>query len=248
MSIRHYQNLGQPFELKDIEIHYETTLPEGMFEYNIPTGATVVRHTVDRKDQFLSAPIIQYASQIHAGATEKSQIWCNTRMTVVDADVNVSGGGVLSWKNHSGKLWKDEISLSNTDSTEIAVFNEKGEKLEARLVQRKPLSPGRFRKFIKPNEPVKPGQTRSFVYWDGHAKPCRQTGIENSYILTMQNFPGEDCLETFILVLAPNIEIKKTTQAHTSYKQIDDHRVYIWQEYIPASENHQVIVELLKLN
>ena len=187
-------NLGQEFELKDIEIYYESTLPEGIFEYDIPIGATIVRHTVERKDQFLSAQIIQYASDVYAKSAEKSQIWCNTRMTVVDADMNVSGGGVLAWTNSSGKVWEDEISLCNTDSTEIAVFNEKGEKLDARLVQRKPLSPGRFRKFIKPNEPVQPGQSRSFVYWDGHAKPCRRTGIDNSYTLTMQNFPGEDCL------------------------------------------------------
>lgn len=241
-------NLGQPFELKDIDIHYASALPEGIFEYAVPAGATVVKHTVDRKDQFLSSQIIRYASEVYARSAEKSGGWCNTRMTVVDADMNVSGGGVLGWTNNSGKVWEDEISLCNTDSMEIAVFNEKGEKLEARLVQRKPLSPGRFRKFIKPNEPVEPGESRSFVYWDGHAEPCRRTDIDNSYTLRMQNFPGEHCLETFILVLAPNIEINKTTQDHTSYEQIDGHGVYVWQEYIPAGQDHQVTVELTKLD
>jgi len=53
-------------------------------------------------------------------------------------------------------------------------------------------------------------------------------------------------LESFILVLAPNIEIQLSSQEHTFYEKINGHPVYVWQEYIPSGKNHKVTVELVQ--
>lgn len=235
----------QPFEWKNIDIVYEDQLPEGIFEFVIPEGATVIRDTIGTSDEIISAEIIQYAAKIYTESTEKTNKWCNTRITVVDGDMNVYGGGAFDVTNDSSKVWTGEVSLWNTDSMRMAVFNEKGSRLEARLVQHKPLSGGRFREYITLDEPLHPGQKRSFVYWDGYGRRCRRTDAENGYTLTMQNNPG-DCLESFVLVLPPNVEIRQSSQDHTFYQKIKGREVYVWQEYISAGEKHKVTVELTK--
>ncbi len=242
-------HLGLPFELKDVEIIYEDQLPEGIFELDIPEGVTVIRDTIKASDEIISAPIIQYAAKIYRESAEKAKetnAWCNTRIIAVDTEMNVYGGGAFDVSNDSSNVWKGEIPRWNTDSTKMAVFNEKGRRVEARLVQRKPLSPGRFREYITLDEPLDPGQKRSFVYWDGYGKPCPTTDAKDTYTLTMQNFPGSDCLESFILVLAPNVEIQQSSQEHTFYAKINGYPVYVWQENIPSGKNHKVTVELVK--
>jgi hypothetical protein len=242
-------HLGLPFELKDVEIFYEDQLPEGIFELDIPEKVTVIGDTIEASDEIISATIIQYAAKIYRESAEKAKetnAWCNTRITAVDAGMNVYGGGAFDVSNDSSNVWTGEVPFANTDSTKIAVFNEKGSRVKARLVQRKPLSPGRFREYITLDEPLDLGQKRSFVYWDGYGKPCPKTDTENTYTLTMQNCPGSKCLESFILVLAPNIYIQKSSREHTFYERINERPVYVWQEHIPPGENHKVTVELVK--
>jgi len=238
-------NFLQPFKWKSMTIVYEDQLPEGIFEFVIPDGATVIRDTIATKDEITSAQIIQYAGKIYTESTEKTDKWCNTRITVVDGDMNVYGGGAFDVTNDSSKVWEGEISLWTTNSMKMAVFNEKGSRLESRLVQWKPLSGGRFREYITLDEPLHAGQRRSFLYWDGYGRPCPRTDAENSYTLTMQNNPG-DCLESFILVLAPNVEIRQSSEGHTFYEEINGREVYVWQEHVSAGEKHKVTVELSK--
>lgn len=240
-------HLGQSFTWKNMDLSYEERLPEGIFEFVIPDGSTVIRDTIEANDKITSAEIIQYASRIETESAEKSDALTNTRITVVDEDMNVYGGGTFDVTNDSSKVCVGEISLPwITDSMKMAVFNEKGSRLEARLVQWKPLRPGRFRVYITLDKPLLPGQRRSFVHWDGYGKPLRKTEARDRYTLTIQNSPGPDCLESFILVLALNVEIQLSSQEHTSYERIDGHPVYVWQEYIPSGKNHKVTVELVK--
>jgi len=131
---------GQSFTWKSMDVSYEKRLPEGIFEFVIPDGATVIRDTIATKDEITSAQIIQYASRIETESAEKSDALTNTRITVVDEDMNVYGGSPFDVTNDSSKVWAGEISLLwTTDSMKMAVFNEKGSRLEARLVQWKPL-------------------------------------------------------------------------------------------------------------
>jgi len=240
-------HLGQSFTWKSMDVSYEERPPEGIFEFAIPEGATVIRDTIEAKDEITSAQIIQYASRIETESAEKSDASTNTRITVVDEDMNVYGGSPFDVTNDSSKVWAGEIPLPwITDNMKMAVFNEKGSRLEARLVQWRPLRPGRFRVYITLDEPLHPGQRRSFMQWNGYGKPLRKTEAGDRYNLTMENFPGPDCLESFILVLAPNIEIQLSSQEHTSYERIDGHPVYVWQEFIPSGKNHKVTVELSK--
>ena len=235
----------QPFKWKSIDMVYEDPLPEGIFEFVIPEGATVIRDTVEAKDEITSAEIIQYASRIATESAEKSDAFTNTRITVVDEDMNVYGGSPFDVTNDSSEEWEGEISLPwITDSMKMAVFNEKGSRLEARLVQWRPHRPGRFRVYITLDEPLVPGQRRSFLQWSGYGKPLPKTEAGDRYALTMNNSPGTDCLESFILVLAPNIEIQLSSQEHTFYERVDGRPVYVWQEFIPAGKNHKVTVEL----
>ncbi|MHC4559351.1 MAG: hypothetical protein ACYS80_18825 [Planctomycetota bacterium] len=238
-------DLGQSFTWKSMDVSYEERLPEGIFEFVVPDGATVIRDTIETKDEITSAQIIQYAAKIYTESTEKTDKWCNTRITVVDEDMKVYRGGAFNMTNDSSKVWVGEISVMTTDSMKMAVFNEKGSRLEARLVQWKPLRGGRFREYITLDEPLHPGQKRSFVYWDGYGTPCRRTDTENRYTLTMQNNPG-DCLESFILVLAPNVEIRQSSEGHTFYEEINGREVYVWQEHVSAGQKHKVTVELSK--
>jgi hypothetical protein len=238
----------QPFKWKSMEIVYEDRLPEGIFEFAIPDGATVIRDTIETKEEITSAEIIQYASRIYTESTEKADTdeWCNTRITVVGGDMNVYTGGVFDVTNNSSNVLTGEIGHKTTDSMKMSVFNEKGKRVEVRLVQREPLSGGGlFRKYITLDEPLHPGQRRSFVYWDGYGKPCQRTDADNGYTLTMQNHPG-DCLESFILVLAPNVEIRQSSDDHTFYEEMNGCEVYVWQEHVSAGQKHKVTVELVK--
>jgi outer membrane lipoprotein-sorting protein len=241
-------HLGQSFTWKSMDVSYEERPPEGIFEFAIPEGATVIRDTIEAKDEITSAQIIQYASRIETESAEKSDASTNTRITVVDEDMNVYGGSPFDVTNDSSKVWAGEISLPwITDNMKMAVFNEKGSRLEARLVQWRPLRPGRFRVYITLDEPLHPGQRRSFMQWNGYGKPLRKTEPGDRYTLTMENNPGPDCLESFILVLAPNVEIQLSSQEHTFYEKINGHPVYVWQEFIPSGKNHKVTVELVKV-
>ncbi|MBN2019362.1 MAG: hypothetical protein JW749_03980 [Sedimentisphaerales bacterium] len=241
-------NLGQSFSLKDVEIFYEEQAPEGIFGFVIPDGAKVIRNTVDRRDELLAEEIIQYAHEIDAKCPENNDMWCNTQIRVVDDKMNVFYGSVFHIRNDSEEVWTDEVTYANSDGPGqgIAVFDEKGNKLETRFVQDKLPGIGDFRLYIKLNEPLLPGQSRSFVEWLNGSHPCCKTGVENIYSFTMQNFPGKYCLESFILVLAPNVELVKSTQNHTFYENINGHSVYVWQEYVPTDTMHKVTVELRK--
>jgi hypothetical protein len=237
-------DMGQPFTLKSMEFSYEERLPEGIFEFLIPNGATVLRHTIEAKDEFLPAEIIRYASRVYTGSTEKTDLWCNTRITVVDESMNVFAGAVFDVTNHSSWAWMSEMSVFNTSSTEVAVFDENANRLEARLVPQK-LVGGRFRLYVKPAAPLRPGERRSFVCWDGYGQPCTKADGENRYSLTMANAPG-DCLESFILVLAPGVDLLHTTQEPASRQKILDHTVYLWQDRVSAGQRHTVTVALAK--
>jgi hypothetical protein len=241
-------NLGQSFSLKNVEILYEKQLPEGIFEFVIPDSAKVVRNTVERKDELLSAEIIQYAHEVEAKCNESSEVWCNTHITFVDDQMNRYDGGVFDIRNDSEKVLTDEVGYANWDRScsGIAVFDEKGNKLETRFVQRKLPGPGNFRLYIKLNEPLLPGRICSCAYWFNESYPCQETGVDNIYSLTMQNTPGSPCLESFILVLLPNVELVQSSQNYTSYEYINGHSVYVWQEHIPTETRHKVTVELRK--
>lgn len=237
--------MGQPFTLKSMEFSYDEELPEGIFEFAIPEGAAVVGHTIDARDQFLPAEIIRYASKVYTDSTEKTDLWCNTRITVVDESMKVFGGAVFDVTNDSSRVWANEISVFNTDSMEMAVFDDGGNRLGIRLVQHRPRVGGRFRLYVKPARPVPPGERRSFVCWDGYGRPCGRLDGDNRYSLTMENSPGE-CLETFILVLAPDVELRQATREPAWREKIVGHTVCLWQDRVSAGQRHEVTVELAK--
>ncbi|UCF17376.1 MAG: hypothetical protein JSW59_07910, partial [Phycisphaerales bacterium] len=58
-------NFRQPFKWKSMEIVYEDQLPEGIFEFVIPDGATVVRDTIEATDEIISVEILQYAARVY---------------------------------------------------------------------------------------------------------------------------------------------------------------------------------------
>jgi outer membrane lipoprotein-sorting protein len=237
--------MGQPFTLKSMEFSYDEQLPEGIFEFAVPEGATVVRRTIGTSDQFLPAEIIRYASKVYTDSTEKTDLWSNTRLTVVDENMKVFGGTVFDVTNDSSRVWTNEISVFNTDSTEMAVFDDAGNRLEVRLVQHRPRVGGRFRVYFKLAGPVPPGERRSFVGWDGYGRPCGKLDGDNRYTLTMENSPG-DCLETFILVLAPDVKLREATREPAWREKIVGHTVCSWQDRVSAGQRHRVTVELAK--
>ena len=143
------------------------------------------------------------------------------------------------------EVWKGEVSLVNTDSMKMAIFDDKGNKVAGRLVQHS-MGPGRFQIRVTLDDPLGPGQRRSFLKWDGYGQPCRKSEEGAGYTLTMQNAPGTDCLESFVLVLAPGLQITQHSQEPMSCETIAGHTVCLWQDHIGPDENHKVTVELTK--
>jgi|GEM_PF-1639035 len=231
------------------QIYYGEFLPEGLFDFEIPEGATVVEETVKNAGQQLPDSVIKFVFDFHLEtikkATKATGIWVNSQLYLVDDRFNLTHGGFLGIYNDSNNTWTGEVSVCNTDAPNMAVFDKAGQKQKIRMVQRKGLPPGRFRVYWQLDEPLHPGQSRVGLYWAENPKELSSKTTDGLYQLCMNNFVGCEVVQSFILILPLDIEVRKQSEDYTSHKEMDGFEIYIWQKHICLPGQNHVVDVLL---
>ena len=75
------------------QIHYDDSPPEGLFDFEIPVGATIIEETIEDPLQKLPERVIQYCVQFHLKVVEETAIAAGipieTEINSVDDQLNV---------------------------------------------------------------------------------------------------------------------------------------------------------------
>ena len=218
-------------------IHYDDLLPEKLFDFTIPLGATIISETIEDAVQKLPGSVIQYCVQFHIKTIEEAislqVITVNTQIYLVDNELNLRRGGFIGIYNFSNEVWTGEVSVSNFDWPNLAVFDENGKKQQIRLVQQKQFSPGRFRLYWKLEEPLSPGQAKGGIYWINDPKKITQKSPDRTFKMLMENTFGTEAIENFILILPMDFTVINCSSEYISKENIDKYSIYIWQRHLP---------------
>lgn len=248
------------------QIRYDDSPPEGLFNFKIPAGATVIKETIEDPLQELPESVIQYCVQFHLKALEEianatgvpinTQIYSvddqlnlrlkvleeitdatfipiNTQIYFVDDQFDVRLGGFMGVYNYTNEIWTGEVGIGNFDRPNLALFDENGKKQQIRLVQRKQLSPGKYRLYWKLQEPLHPGQARGGIYWLNDPKKLHKKSSDGTYHLRMNNSFGCEAVENFILILFPDLEVCDYSRDYIRNENVDEYGIYIWQRHLP---------------
>ena len=228
-------------------IYYDQKLPEGIFEFEIPLGAEIIDETIVDAQQRLPDSVIGYAVNYHLdiinNVTMVDEVLANTHIYVVDEQFNLIHGGFLGVYNDTDEVWSDEVRIMNTDRANLAFFDEAGEKQKIKVIQKKAMLPGKYSVYWELEEPIEPGQARGGIYWVNDSKKLRQLP-GGAYKLTMNNFFGQEVIESFILIMPADTQIHQNSEDYTSRVQIEGYDVYIWKKHIPEAQNNVVDVSL----
>ena len=248
------------------QINYDDSPPEGLFNFKIPAGATIIKETIEDPLQELPGSVIQYCVQFHLNALEEianatgipintqissghdqldlrpkvleevidaTFIPVNTQIYFVDEQFNLRVGGFLGVYNYTDETWTGEVGLGNFDRPNLALFDENGKKQQIRLVQRKQVSPGKYRLYWKLQEPLHPGQARGGIYWINDPRRLHKKSPDDTYHLRMSNTFGCEAVENFILILFPDFEVCDYSRDYISNENVDEYGIYIWQRHLP---------------
>jgi hypothetical protein len=219
------------------QIHYDDLPPEGLFDFKMPADANIVRETIEDPLQKLPESVIRYCVQFHLKVLEDLNdatfIPVNTQIYFVDDQFKLRVGGFLGVYNYTDEIWTGEVSVTNFDRPNLAVFDENGKKQQIRLVQRKQFSPGKYRLYWKLQQPLHPGQARGGIYWINDPKQLHTKSPDGAYHLRMNNSFGCEAVENFILIMFPGFEVCDYSRDYISNENIDGYSIYIWQRHLP---------------
>jgi hypothetical protein len=219
------------------QIRYDDSPPEGLFDFKIPAGATIIRETIEDPLQKLPESVIQYCVQFHLKvleeATDATVIPVNTQIYFVDDRFNLRVGGFVGVYNYTDEIWTGEVCVGNFDRPNLALFDENGKKQQVRLVQGKQFSPGKYRLYWKLEEPLHPGQARGGIYWINDPKKLHKKSPDDMYHLRMNNSFGCEAVENFILILFPHYKVSDYSRDYISNENVDEYSIYIWQRHLP---------------
>ncbi|MHC4620193.1 MAG: hypothetical protein ACYTEQ_20800 [Planctomycetota bacterium] len=232
------------------EIYYGKSLPDGLFDFKIPDGATIVEETVQDASNELPGSVVRFVFRFHLEAVEKATkaqgIWVNTQLYLVDSGFNLTHGGFLSVYNGSNDIWTGQVSVCNTDAPNMSVYDRAGEKQKIRMVQHRAFSPGKFRVYWELDEPLHPGQSKVGLYWAENPEQLTSATADASYHLRMMNSPACEVVESFILIVPSDIKIENESEDHISHETMDGYDIYIWQKRLPARRLNHIVDVLLK--
>lgn len=259
LPIRVYVVRGdQPHPLLGLKhadrIEYGQPLPEGIFDFEIPEGAQVVRERHPIRDQQVPEAVIAYAMRFHAESRQRAgapeTVHVNSHLYVIDEDMTVSMGGIGETVNTTDETWLgEEVNLCGTDLSNIELFDENGKKQEARLVQKKLLPGGRFRIYWKVDTPWPPGEKRRYLLTstDKTHFPAREAA-DDTYRLDMRNDFGAEVVENFFLILPGTVKLRKSSADFSSHERMGTFDIYVWQKRHSGKQTNLVNVELTRLN
>ncbi|MDP6542529.1 MAG: DUF4019 domain-containing protein [Phycisphaerae bacterium] len=195
----------------------------------------------------LPADVMGYMVDIHMGDYKKSQAKgqrVNSHIYGVDDQFNLHFGGLIAVKNETDKVINDEITVGNFGYTDFEVMNETGALQKIRFVDRKTATGGRYRLMWTPDKPLKSGQVR-LLGWK-KTTTRKLTKVTGDFQLTMKNHFGAQVLESFFLVLPPNVTITRKSTDYVSLKRVGSFDVYHWQRTVPVKTTNVVELVLKK--
>jgi hypothetical protein len=86
ISITRGEKFGTYETLKHAtQIHYDNSVPEGLFDFKIPVGATIIKETIEDPLQKLPESVIQYCVQFHLKVVEET---ANTAGIPIDTEIH----------------------------------------------------------------------------------------------------------------------------------------------------------------
>lgn len=198
--------------------------------------------------QLLPEEVYRYLAEQHSAARELAEregIRSNSHVYGVDEQFKLYWGGLTWLRNPLGdQSFDGPIYQGNTSFEKIRYFDENGRPMKAHLAPVEGTAK-KFRVFITPSSPLAPGEIRgmSWIREGTIDLPKDEAGVAK---LTMQNHFGSEVMESFLLVVPANMTIKDKSAEFKSHKRIGIFDIYLWQDRVPAGENHIVTVTLTR--
>jgi hypothetical protein len=231
-------------------ITYGEVHPANIFEFQIPAGAQVIdQHIISTISpiQVLSPAVISWIMKFDANALKNAGITkpirINTQVRIVDRQLRLTTGGVGSIPNSTGKPLSEEIEAGGYTYSNVEMYDVNGVKQKTRLAKTL-FRNNHYTLYMTPNPPIAPGEVRQIIWVIGQARPLSNNNPERLYYFDMENYFGQEVLESFVLVVPAQMIIKMQTEAFTRKEQVGDVDIYVWQKHVPGSENHAVQVGL----
>ena len=129
-------------------------------------------------------------------------------------------------------------SLGTFSYNDLEVMNKTGTAQKTRFVDRKGSNGGRYRLMWTPDKPLKPGEMR-MLGWKKKAT-TKLKKVSGGYQLKMHNHFGSPVMESFFLVLPPNVAVAKQSTDYVSRKRVGPFDVYHWRREVPPGTTNRV--------
>jgi tetratricopeptide (TPR) repeat protein len=202
---------------------------------------------VGRRPARLPADVMGHIIRWHYGAlavAKRKGIHANSHIYGVDDRFNLYFGGLLFYVNDTGKPQAGPIHLGNfgPKKKDYLLTDERGRAQAYEFRKRPDTTRGKWALWWKPDRPVEPNAVRLLGYLDKQVRPLPQA--EGVATLTMSNVFGAPVLESFFLVVPPNVSPAEGTPEPTAKATIGGFVIYLWQDEVPASTNHEVTVAM----
>jgi len=251
VSVLKGSNNGQLQLIKNVDlVTYDEIPPAESFEFQIPSGARVVDHSIistKPPTQALSPAVIAWVMNFHANALKNSAITkpihTNTQVKIIDRELRMMQSGVLEVSNNSDKSLADEVDICGFSHTNVEAYDSNGVKQQTRLAKSL-FRNNHYRLHLTPNPPLAPGEVRQYLYVIGQPQQLHNANSERLYYLDLQNYFGVEVLESFVLVTPIEVAVKMQTENFVQKEQVGDVSIYVWQKHVSGTENHHVKVGL----
>lgn len=170
----------------------------------------------------------------------------NTHIYGVDDEFNLHSGGLLTYRNDTGRPDAGPIRLGNFGKTrpDFWLMDEQGQAQDYQVRLNSGKRIGRYALWWEPDEPVKPGGLRLLGYLKRRTRglPAQDGKAE----LVMNNHFGSPVLENFFLVLPYNMTVEGASAEQERPKHAGNFRIHQWQKHVPSDTTHQVKVILAR--
>lgn len=184
----------------------------------------------------------------HMAAMDQAQalgIAANTHIHGVDAEFEHIRGGLLTYVNRTGAPVEGEVHLGNfgRQKPDISVVDDTGRPADVTFRPRPGATIGQHALWWRPREPIAAGAVRVLGYISQGTETLPIAEGDGAW-MTMQNHFGAPVLESFFLVLPPQLQVAEASVEPKSRTRVGAHDVYLWQRQVPADNNNLVNVRI----
>ena len=246
-----------PVPLKDVEsITYPDEFATELFAFTVPTDARILTGSSGTgrglTDEMLAGGLIQHAvgvhKQTHKTLGGSGNLPVNTRIFVVDGEMNVRWGSILRAANYTNQPITGEIALGTFyDAGAVSLFDEAGVPQRKRVTMTSPKN-RLFQLYWVLDNPLPPKETRYLFLAYDKTWPLRPNASDQSYSLEMDNHFGSEVLENFLLIVPTGVRLIETSEPPQSRTTIGSYDVVLWSKHNPRDTTNTVTVALTPAN